>query len=58
MDPYLESPDLWPGFHDAFLFCVREALQPLLPDKYYADLQTREEVGIAGLEVNCGESLP
>lgn len=48
MDPYLEAPDLWPGFHEAFLFCLREALQPILPAKFYAELRTREEVGIAG----------
>jgi hypothetical protein len=47
MDPYLEAAGIWPGFHDAF-FCVREALQPVLPAKYYAELNTREEVGISG----------
>jgi hypothetical protein len=47
MDPYLEAPAVWPGFHDAFLFCVREALQPLLPDHYYAELRQREEIGLA-----------
>jgi hypothetical protein len=50
MDPYLEAPGVWPGFHEAFLSYLREHLQPLLPDSYYAELQTREEVGIAGLE--------
>ncbi len=49
MDPYLEAPDIWPGFHEAFLSYTRELLQPLLPARYYADLRTREEVGIAGL---------
>lgn len=50
MDPYLEAPGIWPGFHDALLFCIREALQPVLPERYYAELQTREEVGIGGLD--------
>lgn len=49
MDPYIEAPDLWPGFHEAFLSYTRELLQPLLPERYYADLRTREEIGIAGL---------
>jgi hypothetical protein len=48
MDPYLEAPDLWPDFHDSFLSYTREALQPLLPGPYYAKLNTRDEVGIAG----------
>ncbi|MBI4606261.1 MAG: DUF4058 family protein [Planctomycetes bacterium] len=48
MDPYLEAPEVWPDFHDSFLFCVREALQPLLPPRYYAQLRTREEIGVAG----------
>jgi hypothetical protein len=52
MDPYLEAPSLWPDFHEAFLFCIREALQPALPKKYYAQLRTREEVGIAGLSAD------
>jgi hypothetical protein len=47
MDPHLESPAVWPGFHDAFLFCVREVLQPLLPDRYYAEIRQREELGLA-----------
>ncbi|MBI4603180.1 MAG: DUF4058 family protein [Planctomycetes bacterium] len=52
MDPYLEAPGVWPGFHDAFLFCVREALQPVLPDRYYAELRQREEVGLADYGAN------
>lgn len=50
MDPYLEAPGIWPGFHEAFLFCIREALQPVLPEHYYAELQTREEIGIGTLD--------
>src|SRR5512145_904876 len=38
MDPYLESTEVWPDFHDSFLFCIREALQPVLPQRYYAQL--------------------
>ncbi len=49
MDPYLEAPGIWPGFHEAFLSYAREALQPLLPERYYAELRTREEIGIGGI---------
>jgi hypothetical protein len=52
MDPYLEAPGVWPGFHDAFLSYVREALQPVLPDRYYAELRQREEVGLAEYGAN------
>ena len=34
MDPYLEVPDLWPSFQQAFVDCLREALLPGLPDRY------------------------
>jgi hypothetical protein len=50
MDPYLEAAGTWPGFHDAFLAYAREVLQPLLPARYYADLRTREEIGISGYQ--------
>jgi hypothetical protein len=50
MDPYLEAPEIWPDFHDAFLSYVREALQPVLPDASFAQLRSREEVGIGGHE--------
>lgn len=49
MDPYLEDAALWPDFHDSFLFCIREALQPDLPQRYYAQLKTREEVASGGI---------
>jgi hypothetical protein len=49
MDPYLEAAGAWPGFHEAFLSYAREAIQPSLPENYYAELRTREEIGIAGL---------
>lgn len=48
MDPYLESPSVWPDFHEAFLAYLRETLQPILPAGYYATLKTREELGILG----------
>ena len=27
MDPYLESREVFPDFHDSFIFCLREAIQ-------------------------------
>jgi hypothetical protein len=46
MDPYLEAPDIWPDFHEAFAGEVRAALNQTLPAPYYARLEMRPEVGI------------
>jgi hypothetical protein len=45
MDPYLERPALWPDLHERLAYTISEVLQPLLPARYYAQLQHREEVG-------------
>ena len=41
MDPYLESPDIFPDFHDSFITYLREALQATLPARYFAALGRR-----------------
>lgn len=41
MDPYLESPDLWPDVHESLMAIFREQLTPLLAPKYVAELSTR-----------------
>ena len=46
MDPYLESPDIWPDFHDALAGEIRAELNRTLPAPYYARLEMRPEVGI------------
>ncbi len=46
MDPYLEAPDIWPDFHDAFAAALRADLNVFLPNPYYARLQKRPELGI------------
>ena len=38
MDPYLESPDIWPDLHDSLMNIFREQLSPLLAPKYTAEL--------------------
>jgi hypothetical protein len=41
MDPYLEDPHLWPGFHSKFMNVLHESLNDrILPD-YYADIEER-----------------
>lgn len=41
MDPYLESPEVFPDFHDSFITYLREALQAELPVPYFAALGRR-----------------
>jgi Protein of unknown function (DUF4058) len=41
MDPYLESPEIFPDFHDSFITYLREALQAKLPTPYFAALGRR-----------------
>jgi hypothetical protein len=51
MDPFLESPDIWPDFHDALAAQIRSELNRSLPAPYYARLEMRPEVGIIGDEI-------
>ncbi|MEZ6060019.1 MAG: DUF4058 family protein [Planctomycetaceae bacterium] len=46
MDPFLEAPDVFPDFHDAFIAYLREAIQPTLPVPYYAALGRRAWVEV------------
>ena len=46
MDPYLESPEIWPDFHNALAGEIRNELNPMLPSPYYARLQMCKELGI------------
>lgn len=39
MDPYLESPDLWPDVHGSLMHVIREQLTPLLTPKYVAETE-------------------
>jgi len=41
MDPYLERPSLWPGFHVAFISKLQEVLNPRLLPNFIAQIETR-----------------
>jgi Protein of unknown function (DUF4058) len=41
MDPYLESPDWFPGLHANLIVFMKGALQRSLPESYYADSSQR-----------------
>ena len=41
MDPYLESPQLWPGIHASAIVYIRDQLQPLLRPRYLATIEER-----------------
>ena len=51
MDPYLESTDIWPDFHDRMAEQMSRDLNRTLPRPYYARLVMRPEVGIVGEEI-------
>lgn len=46
MDPYLESPEIWPDFHERLGTLISEILNENLPAPYYARLEMRAELGI------------
>ena len=41
MDPYLEAAGLWPLFQQTFVACLREVIQPSLPDMYQTRIHER-----------------
>jgi Protein of unknown function (DUF4058) len=41
MDPYLEHPQLWPGFHHTLITYIRDYLRPLLRPRYIAAVEDR-----------------
>ena len=41
MDPYLEDPLLWSGFHNALVVYIRDQLQPQLRPRYIAAVEDR-----------------
>ena len=50
MDPYLEAPEIWRGFHHSLADEIKAQLNAVLGPRYYADVEVRtvlEEVGIA-----------
>jgi hypothetical protein len=44
MDPYLETPKLWPAFQHQLLACLYQNLLPVLVDRYRARVGTRTYV--------------
>jgi hypothetical protein len=41
MDPYFESPSLWPTFHERFVDTIRHLLLPSVRDRYEARIEHR-----------------
>ena len=52
MDPYLESPDIWPDVHASLASIFREQLNPLLIPKYTAELDSQIVID------RVGEDMP
>lgn len=51
MDPYLEDPALWPGFHNSLIVYMRDQLNPQLRPRYIASIEERVFVEGPGREV-------
>jgi hypothetical protein len=47
MDPFLEQPERFPGFHDKLITYLSELLQPKLPDPYFADSGRRAWIEVS-----------
>ncbi len=58
MDPYLEEPGIWPGFHNRFAGELCAELNGLLPAGYYADVEERAELGIVEQSGNLMRIVP
>jgi hypothetical protein len=41
MDPYLEVPEVWPGFHNMLVVYISDILRPLLHPRYIAAIEER-----------------
>ena len=54
MDPWLESPYIWPDFHNKFANQLCDSLNERLPRPYYARLEMRPEIGLL-LRVGLGK---
>jgi hypothetical protein len=48
MDPFLEHPERFPGFHASFIAALKATLQPRLPEPYYADSGRRSWIEVSG----------
>src|SRR4051794_31069213 len=44
MDPYLEDPAFWEGFHDVLITCCMFSIEQGLPDGYISNVKERAEV--------------
>src|SRR5580704_11645539 len=44
MDPWLESPTIWPDVHSSLITSIRDVLSPLLRPRYFVGVETRTTV--------------
>ena len=52
MDPYLENPEIWLGFHNRFVVYLADQLQPRLRPRYIASIEARVFIeGNAGYRI-------
>ena len=44
MDPYLEQPHIWPGFHNRLITYLADDLSDRVPSEYRLDIEERTEI--------------
>lgn len=57
MDPYLEGPESFQGFHAGFIIYLIEALQSRLPQPYYAVAAERTTIGTTRAHIEPDASI-
>lgn len=59
MDPYLEQPHIWPGFHNRLIAYMADDLNDRLPGHYRVDIEERTEVAaVYGSEPDPALMIP
>jgi hypothetical protein len=51
MDPWLEDPTIWPGFHNWLIAAIADDLAPRLAPRYFVALESRTTV-LTGLDLD------
>ena len=51
MDPWLESPTLWPDVHNSLITSIRDVLAPRLRPRYFVGVESRTTL-LTGLDVD------
>jgi hypothetical protein len=57
MDPFLEDPEIWPGFHAKLAVEIQRQLNPNIGPKYYADVEVQSTLNSVDIETGSGNPI-